>query len=819
MVRLLELRIRNFRGIRRLDLSLSGQSAAILGPNGSGKSSVVDALDFLLTGRIDRLTGQGTGAVSLGKHGPHLSADAKSAFVEADFACGDPPELFSVRRSIAESDRLQELSDGELPNSLREYLILAESTKLHLLTRRQVLTFILAEPGKRSELVAALLRTETIDVLRKEIQGASKLAVENASRLNSAFATQGKALFRTVEPAAIGGEELLARINANRLALGAEAAADLTSANVLEGVPELAKAAANPLQTQRVRDAVRTLSTWTDTHEPEWLANAALCEETLAEYRANEERLQTVRAMRLVKAGRLLVDSDRCPLCLAKWDQNILLKHLDARLEEGEDALSEAKKIDDQCASVVNTLDEVLLALALIATTLKESHPNESAELVSRASELKRFVELNLRTSTNDSASEQDMAVARAKAQNTVASGKAIRRLASLMAKLPDLTGAQKAWDELNATSRQLAELIVTKNKLSNANTCSVHLELVHQSLIQARDEVLQNVYDNIALRFGEYYSAMHSHDSDGFAASIEPTKAGLKLEVDFHGIGAFPPAAVHSEGHQDSMGLCLFLALVDYLASGGAGPILLDDVVMSVDREHRRGIAQLLAKDFPSTQFLITTHDRVWWHQLRTTGLVNSQQQLAFPSWTLDGGPSVDSGPVGFLAEARKYLAENNVPAAAHALRRGVEMVGPELCDALAAHIRYRGDGNWSAGEYMDSALARYTRLLKKARAAAQSWKQDTSEIDERESTLTEANKTLGGERWAVNALVHFNDWAELQSPDFEPVLVAYEQLFAQFSCPNCDSMLCVIEEKGEDVALRCHCADANLNLKPKSK
>ena len=59
-----------------------------------------------------------------------------------------------------------------------------------------------------------------------------------------------------------------------------------------------------------------------------------------------------------------------------------------------------------------------------------------------------------------------------------------------------------------------------------------------------------------------------------------------LNLEVGFYGRGTFPPHAFHSEGHQDSMGLCLYLALAERLTEGLIDLIILDDVVMSVDVE-----------------------------------------------------------------------------------------------------------------------------------------------------------------------------------------------------------------------------------------
>src|SRR6266566_7807893 len=92
MIRLLTLNIRNFRGIKTLDLDLKGRNASFVGPNGSGKSSVVDALDFLFTGGIRRLEGEGAGDLSLQKHGPHIDAEPKDATVEATFRVDDKPE-------------------------------------------------------------------------------------------------------------------------------------------------------------------------------------------------------------------------------------------------------------------------------------------------------------------------------------------------------------------------------------------------------------------------------------------------------------------------------------------------------------------------------------------------------------------------------------------------------------------------------------------------------------------------------------------------------------------------------------------------------
>lgn len=55
-MKIIELEIQNIRGIPSVILKPNGENFVIWGPNGSGKSAVVDAIDFLLTGKISRFT-------------------------------------------------------------------------------------------------------------------------------------------------------------------------------------------------------------------------------------------------------------------------------------------------------------------------------------------------------------------------------------------------------------------------------------------------------------------------------------------------------------------------------------------------------------------------------------------------------------------------------------------------------------------------------------------------------------------------------------------------------------------------------------------
>lgn len=76
-------------------------------------------------------------------------------------------------------------------------------------------------------------------------------------------------------------------------------------------------------------------------------------------------------------------------------------------------------------------------------------------------------------------------------------------------------------------------------------------------------------------------------------------------------------PRLTLSEGHRNSLGLCVFLALAK--RDGKGSPLVLDDVVSSFDREHRSYVTDLLSQEFSDRQIFIFTHDYDWFVELRT--------------------------------------------------------------------------------------------------------------------------------------------------------------------------------------------------------
>ena len=380
----------------------------------------------------------------------------------------------------------------------------------------------------------------------------------------------------------------------------------------------------------------------------------------------------------------------------------------------------------------------------------------------------------------------------------------------------PDQTAALAAQTFLTTAQIRLGDFQAAKRREKAAKAAAAAAKAAYEMYCTVFETALNTLYEQVQDDFSTYYRELNGDDEAKFTAKFTLSESKLDLAVDFYDRGLFPPGAYHSEGHQDSMGVCLYLALMKHLLGGRFSLALLDDVVMSVDSDHRHEFCKLLKKHFPDTQFIITTHDRVWAEQMRSAGLVTSKTSVSFHSWTITNGPLVESNE-GIWVEIDLALTKGKVDVAAGVLRRHLEYISRHLADRLGASPQFRADGDYELGELLPSVMSRMTKLLGEAANAAQSWgdiaKRDAA--SDHKKAISESKGAVATEQWAVNKAVHYNEWANLGKKDFEPVVAAYKDFLECFRCANCESWLYVTPKRGPSEALRCDCAAYNFNLK----
>ena len=366
--------------------------------------------------------------------------------------------------------------------------------------------------------------------------------------------------------------------------------------------------------------------------------------------------LSEFKLVALIKHAYQFVDVStiKCPVCDFQWPAGDLESHLAAKIAMGRRAevinqriMCAANAIGEDVKGIRANLNSLIDDLEVVGVDATNEHFHTLDSWRTDLDELNQALEKPLNSNYADRYSEATVSRLCAPLNWHVTLDWVEEHIVNVA---PPRTPEQTAWDLLTRLGESVGTLENRREEHENGTQVSMHSQILLNSFQQARDKLLQDLYSRVSSRFVEFYGMLHEHERSHFSAELQPYQASLKFEVDFLGRGTYPPQALHSEGHQDSMGLCLFFSLNEELAGGNPTLVLLDDVMMSVDSGHRKEVCRLLRERFPDCQFVITTHDKTWATQLRQEGCVERQQVIEFTGWDVETGPKahIQKGSLG---------------------------------------------------------------------------------------------------------------------------------------------------------------------------
>lgn len=188
-------------------------------------------------------------------------------------------------------------------------------------------------------------------------------------------------------------------------------------------------------------------------------------------------------------------------------------------------------------------------------------------------------------------------------------------------------------WEKYLQTAKSASQSALQEEQLAAA----------HIHVVESRKRAVQQILDEVATIANNYYEKMHPMEGVADTSlSIRPTEAGsVMLNANFHG-QTKSPLLHYRESHLDTLGLAYFLAFrrrEATLAPDFRG-LVLDDVLHSVDAEHRGRISLLLRNEFSDHQLIITTHDRYFYDRLRFTLGSGGYKYLSLLRWDIVNGP-----------------------------------------------------------------------------------------------------------------------------------------------------------------------------------
>lgn len=817
MIKINRISIRNMRGIKTLDLEFGEENFGICGPNGTGKSGVVDALEFALTGDMTRLRRKGSSELSLSKHGPHVDSLSKpeSSRVSIWGHLPNIKEEVRIIRSVNTPSKTTVVPDTE---KIRLAVKRMENQPEFALSRREIVKYILTPPGERATDVQTLLKLEELDKIRKSLT----TVANSATRVEKAAATEftrAKNDFTScLKITDQKKQSVLDALNANRNLLG------LTPIDTLEDSTQFVESKAPSdsgedahafLKSRSLADMEQFFSDYSAETQDALNFRKSVCSE-LKELKQDVSSFKKLRTHSLIQSGLDLLDGDYCPLCEVEWNENELRTLLSTKQNESDKLKKVIESLETKLKTSVFSFKTLRLALEKIlrfGKILKLTF--DQGEFQAAIDECSRKEELVATDIISSIIVDDLLQVFSNPILKTIPSG--FQTIKDAMSALPEQSAEEVARNELVLAQVNFDKYHVRKKELALAKERSSLASSVRDHFNDAHVATLNSIYDTVSEDFTKFYRNLNAEDEGNFSAKFTPEPSKLTLSVDFYGRGKFPPGAFHSEGHQDGMGLCLYLALMKHTLGGEFRFCVLDDVLMSVDISHRRQVCRLLKAEFPNTQFIITTHDRIWVKYMKSEGLIKNS--ISFFGWSVELGPQIWDD-MDVWEDIERSLEANDVPRAGFTLRRYLEYVGHAFCDGLRAPVNFRGDGNYSLGDLLPSSMARINKKMREAKTAAVSWGKNerAEQLDQKQKDFALCLQKSRVDQWAVNPVVHYNEWANLDSAEFGALTFAFKDLFEYISCTQCGGFLHLTYTSDfKEDSMKCTCGELQYDLKKK--
>ena len=648
-LRLKILRLSWFRGAAEdFALDTKGKSAAIYGPNGAGKSSLVDALEYVLkSGKIGHLANEYSGK-RLEHAVPNIQAPANT------------PSVASVMLQDGNEASVTLGSTG-MPKGTGSQHVATWSPTRSILRQDAVTGFVMSTKADKYKAVLPLLGFEPLEIAAANLR-AIKLEVDKLTQLErkegqmEALRERRRASFPGMDAAAVG--------STIKTLFSLYLPAYPPPQSLKEIVDRLKAELHKRLEGLDANNRVHALMCQArDAKLPECLAKST--ELALAAARAAQpllaERLDVLRSasdytVAMQDAGRH--DTIECPACGQPIAADEFVSHVAQETKALAGALNTFRVMNTANKATVTALQSVQVALKdpiLNAVFLTD----EWVEAAEQVCELVQFQTDDLEGATSSQGFARLQALVEAVIPRvTTVAGKAPASTQALL-KDRDAVFAAADWDGSRALRQEIKEAERLTKFLEGAEA-SIRDEIRLRSAA-----VIKTISDEVATM----WAVLHPDEpinEVGLYQHADADKA-IDLTLRFHGKTQPSPRLTLSEGHRNSLGLCVFLALAK--RGDEPSPIVLDDVVTSFDREHRASVTDLLIHHMGGFQIIVLTHEYDWFIDLhnRLSGKLWDFQQLR-PFSDPAIGIQWSGSPVGF--EPARAMLDIDAPSAANKAR-----------------------------------------------------------------------------------------------------------------------------------------------------
>lgn len=642
-IKLDTIEIKSFRGIKNSNINFDSKSLVLVGENGSGKSSIVNAFEYLFTGKVDTLSGKQ--AINHNKSIVHIGDEKEDLLIEAKI------NNYKITRDI---------NNLNYPNELEE-LIDDFKNASFLLNRKKLLNFIETTPAKRYESITSLIGFDDLDeietIFNKTRKKFNNLVKSKTEELDKKTKTITDILNCESDEIYDKINEILSNHNLENITR------ETNLKRFLKDFP-----VTDFEKTSKLSDLINLFDIDFNSINCEFeclLTNYS--DATLYELKSTSTLLDILNnSSTYISAEK----TKTCPVCKRDIDTEQVLKYINRKkqeLNENENTLTQWKNQYREFDFKLNKLNN---DLKTIENALADSEYDFNYDLNELIEKLEKLATFETTLSEIDSNCliniEKDFTTLKSKIESDFDN-------------LNDETSNElKTIYEILINLDQKQELDLELKKLEKqAETSKITYELFKDK----KQKAVETIIEDIEQLVNDYYNFIHADEEFNSPEINVPKSTGISLNLKFNEITA-DPRSYSSEGHLDSLGLCIFLAFAKRFNKYNF--IILDDIISTVDINHKERVAMLLLSEFEDYQFIITTHSNLWFRQLKNyVHNYNLNPEYIFAEIrTLDP----NTGPVLTKNMSSKELIEKYIElgdtfAAGNAIRRYLENVFEQVC------------------------------------------------------------------------------------------------------------------------------------------
>jgi energy-coupling factor transporter ATP-binding protein EcfA2 len=319
------------------------------------------------------------------------------------------------------------------------------------------------------------------------------------------------------------------------------------------------------------------------------------------------------------------------------------------------------------------------------------------------------------------------------------------------------------------------------KDNIEKINILLNDLDGIYSTISQKISERTRNTLIKITEDVRRIWMKLHPDEAIEEITLMQPvgSDAAIDVALKFYGKQQPSPRLTLSEGYRNSLGLSIFLAFANQ-GDSKDHPIIFDDIVSSLDRNHRGMIIDLFNDELADRQIILLTHDDTWYKSLLTI-LDRSKWKFfrLLPWQSPEVGIRLD--PTHYTFDEVNTLLADNPRAAGNAVRAIMDTTLPHYVQKLELRLPYMwGPEN---DERMTHEILNWLitdgKGLYKIKNSAGEWEPHNNAI----STWEEADKHLIA--WA-NPPSH---GGSIAPAEVKRLIEICQRALDYFKCPECET------------------------------